>query len=297
MTEHSKDNRVSRIELPLWMAEGVAGEPLRNWGRKRRHNFLGKSIRNMQRALAEGLLMEQYASRDGLLQRMEPRLKLVLAVLLIVLAGLSRSIPALLTMWAFTLLLMLLSGLPVLVMQKRIWGFIPLLTLIAAVPAMFNIIIDGTPLLMVHQAPHASTWLGIHIPANVYISKQGVMAGFFLFLRVGLSLSMGVLLTMTTPVARLLKSLHVMGVPSLLVMIIEMSYRYLVLLLNLSIEMFEARSLRTVGIISMTSRRAQVGSSIAALFARSMELADEVYQAMTARGYTGKAVSADGKQN
>jgi hypothetical protein len=40
--------------------------------------------------------------------------------------------------------------------------------------------------------------------------------------------------------------------------------------------------------------RAQVGSSIAALVSRSIDLADEVYMAMTARGYTGQAVSVDG---
>lgn len=298
MTEqHSTSRNGNRISLPGWMEqelENANGEGLRL---KRRHNFLGKSILHMKRVLAEELLTEHYASQDGLLQKMDPRVKLITAVLLIILTGLSRSIPALLGLWAFTLLLMLLSRLPLLALQKRIWGLIPLVTLLASIPAMFNIIIDGTPLLMIYQAPHPSTWLGINIPANIYISKQGVTAALFLFLRVGLSLSMGVLLTMTTPVARLLKSLQVMGVPSLLVMIIEMSYRYLVLLLNLSIEMFEARSLRTVGVLSMASRRAQIGSSIAALFARSMDLADEVYLAMTARGYTGQAVSADGKQN
>ncbi|MDD3365492.1 MAG: cobalt ECF transporter T component CbiQ, partial [Syntrophomonas sp.] len=247
---------------------------------KCRQNFLKKSIMQMKRVLAEELLTEHYASRDGLLQQMDPRIKLISAVVLIILTGLTRSIYALLGMWAFTILLILLSRLPLLTLQKRIWGLIPLLTLLASIPAMLNIVIDGTPLLMIHQATYPSTWLGINIPADIYISKQGVTAALFLFLRVGLSLSMGILLTMTTPIAKLLKSLQVMGVPSLFVMIIEMSYRYLVLLLNLSIEMFEARSLRTVGVLSLASRRAQVGSSIAALFARSMDLADEVYLAM-----------------
>ncbi len=297
MTEHNIDRNVSRIELPGWMDEISGNLNSGDFRLKRRHNFLGKSILQMKRVLAEELLTEQYASRDGLLQRMDPRIKLITAVLLIILTGLSRSVPALLGMWAFTILLLLLSNLPLIALQKRIWGFIPLITLVVSIPAMFNIIIDGTPLLMIHQFSHPSTWLRIHIPADIFISKQGFMAATFMFLRVGLSLSMGVLLTMTTPIAKLLKSLQIMGVPSLLVMIMEMSYRYLVLLLNLSIEMFEARSLRTVGNLTMTSRRAQVGSSIAALFARSMDLSEEVYLAMTARGYTGQAVSADGKQN
>lgn len=297
MKSSTKAMEPGRMELPSWMemkADDIA--PV-SWGRKRSHNFLGKSIRTMQRALAESMLSEEYAGRDGWLQRLDPRLKTILAVLLIIVTGLSRSIPLLLVIWSATVLLMVFSKLPVLVLEKRIWGVIPLLTLIVSVPAMFNIIIDGTPLLMVYQNPQPVTWLGIHIPASIYISKQGLMAGLFLFLRVGLSLSVGVLLTITTPVAQLLKSLRVMGIPALMVMIIEMSYRYLVLLLTLSIEMFEARNLRTVGTLSMAAKRAQVGSSIAALFARSVELADEVYLAMTARGYTGQAVIMEHKPN
>ena len=285
-------NNDRRIELPNWM-----GEPYENTAvtGQRRPNFLRKSIRQMKQTLADELLTESCANQEGVLQRMEPRTKLIAAVSFIIIAGFVRSIPALLGLWVLTVVLMLLSGLPVFTMQRRIWGIIPLLTLLASVPAMFNFIIDGSPLCMIYQAPYPSTMLGIHIPAHIYISQQGFTAAMFLFLRVGLSLSMGVLLVMTTPVARLIKSLQVMGVPSLMVMVIEMSYRYLVLLLNLSIEMFEARRLRTVGVLSMASKRAQVGSSIAALFARSMELTDEVYLAMTARGYTGQAVSIDEK--
>ena len=173
------------------------------------------------------------------------------AVLFIIITGLIRSIPLLLGLWVFTILLMLVSKLPVGRLQKRIWGFIPLLSLLMAIPAMFNIIIDGVPLLMIHHNPNPTLWLGIHIPADIFISQQGFIAGLYLFLRVGLSLSMGVLLTATTPAASLLKSLRVMGIPILVVMIIEMSYRYLVLLLGLSIEMFEARDLRTVGVLSL----------------------------------------------
>jgi len=262
---------------------------------QRRPNFLRKSIRQMKQTLADELLTERCANQEGVLQRMEPRTKLIAAVSFIIIAGFVRSIPVLLGLWGLTVVLMLRSGLSVFTMQRRIWGIIPLLTLLASVPAMFNFIIDGSPLCMIYQAPYPSTMLGIHIPADIYISQQGFTAAMFLFLRVGLSLSMGVLLVMTTPAARLIKSLQVMGVPSLMVMVIEMSYRYLVLLLNLSIEMFEARRLRTVGVLSMASKRAQVGSSIAALFARSMELTDEVYLAMTARGYTGQVVSMDEK--
>ena len=93
---------------------------------------------------------------------------------------------------------------------------------------------------------------------------------------------------MTTPVSRLLRSLRMLGIPALFVMLIEMTYRYLVMLLMLSLEMFEARKMRTVGNLSLRRQQAQVGSSIGTLFAKSIIMAEEVYQAMTARCYTGQ---------
>ncbi|MEN6463019.1 MAG: cobalt ECF transporter T component CbiQ [Syntrophomonas sp.] len=278
--------------LPEWMEKNQEYDELVATGRRTR-NFLGKSIRHMKQTISEELATEYFAGLNGLLQRFDPRVKLISALSLIILVGITRSISVLLAIWIFTLILMFYSCLPVFTLQKRIWGLIPLFSLLAASPGMFNVIIDGSPLLVIYQFTRPVVWWGIHMPDSIFITKQGTIAAIFLFLRVGISMSLGVLLTITTPIAKLLKSLRIIGVPSLFVMIIEMSYRYLAMLLNISIEMFEARYARTVGRLSLHSQRAQVGSSIAALFVRSMAVSEEVYQAMTARGYTGEAVIAD----
>lgn len=278
--------------IPEWMAKKNEYDELVLSGRKN-NNFLRKSIRHMKKSISEELATEYYARLNGLLQRMDPRVKLISVISLIILAGVTRSLSVLLGLWIFTLILMVCSRLPVFSLQKRIWGVIPIFSLIAAVPGMFNVIADGSPLLVVYSFSQPVIWLGNHIPDSIFLTKQGTMAAVFLFLRVGISMSLGVLLTITTPIAQLLRSLRIIGVPALFAMIIEMSYRYLYMLLNISIEMFEARHIRTVGRLSLRDQRTQMGSSIAALFARSMAVSEEVYQAMTARGYTGEAVLAD----
>jgi cobalt/nickel transport system permease protein len=279
--------------VPEWMEKNKEYDDDLIISGRRSHNFLGKSIRHMKKTISEELATEYYASLKGLLQKLDPRLKLISAISLVILAGITKSISVLLGLWFFTLVLMFYSGLPVFTLQKRIWGLIPLFSLLAAIPGMFNFIIDGNPWLVLYQFKQPVVWWGIHIPHNIFITKQGTFAAIFLFLRVGISISIGVLLTITTPIAKLLKSLRSIGVPSLFVMIIEMSYRYLFMLLNISIEMFEARYVRTVGRLSLSQKRAQVGSSIAALFVRSMAVSEEVYQAMIARGFTGEAVIND----
>ena len=278
--------------LPDWMIEEPdINEKATVVIKGRRSNFLTKTIRNMRAVICEDLQTERFAKRDGLLQQANPGFKLITMIALILGTSMSRQIQILLALWLVTLLLMSLSRLPVLVLQKRIWGFIPLITLIFALPVTLNIFMDGSPLLMIYQTSSPSHYLGVNWPVTLFVTRQGATAATFLFLRVGISLSLGILLVMTTPLAEIFKSLRVLKVPSLFIMIIEMTYRYLILLLSISIEMFEARSLRTVGDMPAKWQRVQVGSSIASLFARSMALSEEVYQAMCARCYTGEILS------
>ena len=279
--------------LPEWMADKpVTAEYRAPKPGINRSRYLSKTLHQMKRTVLDQLVTEEYAGRPGWWQGLDPRIKLVSTLLLIVLAGLTRHFEVILGLWAVTVVTMWLSRLPVLSLQRRIWGLVPLLTLLLAIPAMLNVVVPGDPLLNLYSVHHPVTWWGLKMPEEIYITRQGVKAALFLAGRVGISLSLGVLLITTTPVAMLLKSLQVLRVPSLFVMIIEMCCRYLFLLLNTSIEMFEARRLRTVGNLSLRRRRLLVGSSVGALFIKSVALADEVYLAMQARGYTGQAVSA-----
>ena len=284
------------IVLPTWMKENVEENCRirdRKNGRRKSSNFLTKNLRQLREALLDDLLTERYARQGFWLQELDPRFKLVGAILAILLVALTRSITLFLAFWVISLGMMWSAHLPIWSLQKRIWSIFPVFTLIAAVPAMFSIFNPGVPLVEIYQSANAQQWLGITLPSHLYISQQGAIAALVLFIRVGLSISWGVLLVITTPSARLFKSFRVLKVPLLIVMILEMTYRYLILLIQISLDMFEARKMRTVGHVSLRTQQWQVASSIGALFIRSMELSDEVYQAMTARGYTGEAVSLD----
>lgn len=279
------------MTLPDWMQNPAATAPIRK-ERVRKTRFITRTMQQIQQILAEDLKTEKYAGQSGLLQRIDPRTKLISAIILILAAGLTRSLAALIALSLLSAVLLRLSSLPVWTLEKRIWGIIPLITLIAALPGIFSIFNPGTPLLMVNSDPEGFRILGLHMAGPIYISRQGVRAALFLFFRVGVSVSIGTLLVLTTPVADLLRSLTSLRIPGLFVMTIEMSYRYIILLLTSSLEMFEARKMRTAGNLPGRVQRELIGSSIAALFARSMALSEEVYQSMTARCYTGEAVSS-----
>jgi cobalt/nickel transport system permease protein len=109
-----------------------------------------------------------------------------------------------------------------------------------------------------------------------------------LFLRVTDSLSFGVLLVLTTPWANIMVALRWFRLPSLLVDILGMTYRYIFLLMHTANSMFLARRSRTIGSFSAGENRRWLFRAIATTLTRSQRLSEEVYFAMLSRGYQGE---------
>jgi cobalt/nickel transport system permease protein len=174
------------------------------------------------------------------------------------------------------------SRLPLGFFIKRVWLFIPVFTLIVVLPATLSIVTPGqivVPLWSWHGTTQGFT-------------AQGLTSAGLVVSRVAVSISLVLLLTLTTPWVRLLAALRALGVPRLFVMVISMAYRYIFLLLGSVSEMYESRKSRTVGAVRHdTAARAFVGASAGALIGKANHLAEEVHQAMTARGYRGEATT------
>ena len=90
-----------------------------------------------------------------------------------------------------------------------------------------------------------------------------------------------------------LKALRVFRAPVLVVVILGMTCRYILLLLETAHEMFEARKSRTVGAIPAGDRRRMAVSAAGVLLSRSFQLSGDVYLAMQARGIRGDVYLLD----
>ena len=102
-----------------------------------------------------------------------------------------------------------------------------------------------------------------------------------------------VLVVLSTPWARLLKALRMLGVPAMAVAILGMTHRYIFLLLGLSQEAFEARRARMVAPLEPSQQRRLAAASAGALLGKSLQLAGDVHSAMQARGFRGAALTLD----
>jgi cobalt ECF transporter T component CbiQ len=251
-------------------------------GKRRKGSYLAKTLAGGADLVRRTMFSDESAGRPGLLQRLDPRVALASVLALLIAIGLVRNLPVLAAAYAGTLLLAAASGLSVWFFVRRVWLFVPVFTGIVVLPATLSVITRGRVVLTLWH------W---HGQAEGF-TAQGLHAAGLIVTRVATSISLVVLLTLTTKWPRLLAALRALGVPRIFVLITGMAYRYLYLLLGTVSDMFTARKARTLGGDGGSKEgRRFVAASVGTLFGKAHQLSDEVYQAMTARGFRGYAVT------
>ncbi|MGA7144253.1 MAG: cobalt ECF transporter T component CbiQ, partial [Desulfobacterales bacterium] len=207
-------------------------------------DFVVKTLAETTRAIEYSVFANQYAEKKGFLQRIDPRVKLLTTLALLIVIGLTHRLEVLLTLYMGTLVLAAFSRVSLGFFIKRVWVFIPLFTGIVALPAVFNIVTPGKPLFTIISFMSPHTFGPFHIPQHITVTAQGVSGVAILVTRVAASVSMAVLLVVTTQWIRLLKALYVLKIPEVVIMILAMTYRYIHLFLRTVEGMFLAKKSR-----------------------------------------------------
>jgi cobalt/nickel transport system permease protein len=271
---------VSAGATPEWLLRPEPGLGLHPAaGGRRRRGVIEKTLAGLAQAMRQALTSEEIAARPGLLQRLDPRIKLVSFVLLLLAASLVRHAPVLVGLYAVTLVLASASGLGIAWFVKRVWLFVPIFTGIVVLPATLSFVTPGEVVVPLGH------WFG----HEAGLTRQGLASAALLVCRVATSTSLVVLLTLTTPWPRLLAALRSLGVPRTLLLVLGMAFRYLFVLLDSASEMYVARRARTPARPAAGTARALVAFSAGALFGKAHALGEGVHEAMLARGYRGEA--------
>ncbi len=243
--------------------------------KQRQFGWLNSTISGIASAIEQSVFTEEHARKNGWLQRVDPRAKLIMFLLTVLVASLSNSLLALVCLYALLLLVASRSKIPFSFFVKRVWLGIPFFAGVVILPSVFfapSQRLFDLPLGPLHLGPSLATLL----TAAVFVA------------RVGVSVSLAVLLIVSTSWSDLLKSLQALRVPSVFTLLLSMTYRYIFLFLHTANGMFEARKSRTVGRTSGTEQRRWVSGSMGNLMNRSFKMSSDVYAAMTARGFTGE---------
>ncbi len=102
------------------------------------------------------------------------------------------------------------------------------------------------------------------------------------------SLTCWLLVILTTPFNRVLCALRSLRVPVIFVAVLSMTFRYIFLLIQTAQDMLLSRRSRIVGRLTGAGNRNILISTSGVLLSKSVQMSDDVYQAMTSRGFRGE---------
>ena len=251
------------------------GRPVPTSSADGRVGWVEKTLAGISGNIERAVFTEQHARIDAFLQRIDPRAKLGIFLVLILTASLTQSFLALVSLYAVIVAAAVASRIPTDFFVKRVWLGVPFFAAIVIVPSIFFI-------------PGPRVFALTIGPLVVAPSIPGIAGAILFVLRVGVCVSLAVLLVMTTPWADILKSLRALRVPQVFVLILSMTYRYLFLFLHTVNGMFLARKSRIVAKSRAREQRGWIGGSLGTLMSRSFKMSNDVYAAMLARGFTGE---------
>ena len=281
------------MQLPDWLTQEtpeIFFNKKKGAGRHQ-YQFVEHTLNNLAELLESSIFLERYASRDGILQKLDPRAKFIGFMALVITVTLFQNLALIIGFYAITLVLALLARIPMGFFLKRVWLAIPLYAGIVAAPSILNIFTPGEPLIVIlHFDDTVNFWI-FHFD-TLSITRQGVMGATIFIFRVATSVSLVVLLTMTTRWVEILKALRTVGVPQVFVLTLGMTYQYILILARIIQDMYFAKKARTIPHkgpdASVRNEQRWTASRIGFLFRKSYTMMNEVQDAMIARGFTGE---------
>ena len=257
--------------------ESSAATPVRSQGGKSR-GMIERSLSSFVNGLGHALCGEEMAKKNGLLQKLDPRLKILAGLALIAAAALSRRLWVIATLLALAIAIAFLSKVPLSMLAKRVWLGVLGFTGWISVPALFL-----TPGHELYRLP-ALGWT---------ITAQGLRAAAYLIMRAETAATFSILLVLCTPWSSVLKALRGLHLPMVLVVILGMTYRYIFLFLRSAHDMLEARKSRMVGPLAGPEFRRMATASAGVLIAKTLQFSGDVYMAMRSRGFRGEVYLLD----
>lgn len=236
--------------------------------------FLEKTIKDIYEIFEDVFYSDEIAAKKGVMQLLDPRVKLLSIFSFIVIANWEKKLLFLFVLAFYTVILAFFSKIPLKIYIARISIISVIFTGTILLPSIFNFFEKGSPL--------------IYFTKNLYITKEGTLSSLTLMMRSFISLSFVYILSMSTKWTDILKAIRSFRLPQVFVTTLEMAFRYIFLFLEVSLNTFLARKSRNIGKIKGEEGRKFVASVIGNTLIRSHELTEEVYKAMVSRGYRGE---------
>lgn len=240
--------------------------------RRRRRSLARRTADAINGAIAELLYNDGLARESGLLQKLDPRIRLGTILVLAVTVSFLHTRPMLAVVIVATMLLARASRVSVPAFAGRLWASAGLFAILLAAPSATGWISPGHELVG---------------QGNLSITSEGLMIATRLVLRVVAGAGIGLLVVWTTRWSDLLGALTALKVPDVVVATLAMTQQQIVSLMRTVENMHLARESRMLGRGTASQNRAWVVDRMAFVATKSFKTADDIYDAMLARGFSG----------
>jgi cobalt ECF transporter T component CbiQ len=249
--------------------------------------YIDKTLKNVAGFIKSGYIQNDTASKKGLLQQLNARVKVIFLLCFIVIISLRSQILPQLFITVFLLTLYILSKILLAEVYKKILIFSFFFGFLVVAPASLNIITDGKIIFTIIRFNSSHQYWIYHLPAIIGITREGLFVVARFFLKVTNSLALTLLILYTTPFNEIIKSLKMLRVPDLFLMVIILTYKFIFILSQTTEEIYFALKSRWWKNLKEADASKLVAGRIAFLFRKSWIKYEETYRAMIARGFSG----------
>jgi cobalt ECF transporter T component CbiQ len=250
--------------------------------------FLEKGIHQLARVIQEGYAHWESSSRNGFLQGLDARVKVISSAFFLVVVSLKRDFTPQVGIFLFILLLFLASRLDVVPLYRRILSIGLLFGVLIPLPSILNLFSTGNLIIPLVQLPREYHLWIYSVPATIGVTSEGLNGVFLLTLRVTNSVALTLLILYTTAFPDLIKALRVFRVPESFITVIILSYKYLFAFTCTIEEMHLAKKSRLLGPLAPRQSRMWAAGRLAFLFQRTQRRCEDIFKAMISRGFENR---------
>jgi cobalt/nickel transport system permease protein len=250
--------------------------------------FLEETILSSARTVKSIYEQAENAAIDNFIQKVNPNVKLISLIYMIIVISLVSSRAGQLLASAMIFCFFISARLKVLQVYRKIFFLAIIFGFIVVLPASLNIITPGKIIFNIISFSKPSHFLIYTIPQNIGFTENGFRVVSLVFLRVLNSVSFSLLIVFTTPFPAFIKSFKILGIPDTFLMIISLAYKYIFILSRTIEETYFALKSRFLGNLRNSSARKLISGRIFFIFKRSVIIYENTYYAMVSRGYSGK---------
>lgn len=230
-------------------------------------------------ALENSIFSEKSVNANGLLQKVDPRIKFFSFLLFILTAIIINSVILLSAILVMVIILTILSKISLKLFFLRTF-LVPLFSMIIVLPLPF--ITPGSQLIVVGYSKYF-----------ISITWDGLYKAVQFTLRIWTCVTLLSLLVLTTRFYKFAFSMGKIKVPKMFISMIIVTYRFIFFFIDEAYHMILAKEARTVNKESRLLIMKSIAQIVSTLFIRAYEKGERVYLAMIARGYNGEIKTID----